>query len=191
MPCSPTTTHASTSWRLTFAREHSPTRPCSTPGSTPTTWSDAEQALTIARELDDPALLARALTACGSATVYDAEVAPRYFAEAIGLARALGDQWRLSQILGQQAQAALVTGDSIALRASAEEGREIADTIGDRFGSRQCGWRLASAHTVLQGDLTGAIALLRGVVAEAEAEHDGMSRVDRAHHAAAGAGIPG
>ncbi len=33
--------------------------------------SDAEQALAIARELDDPALLARALTACGSAAVYD------------------------------------------------------------------------------------------------------------------------
>jgi predicted ATPase len=139
--------------------------------------SDAEQALAIARELDDPALLARALTACGSAAVYDAEAAPRYFAEASGLARALGDQWRLSQILGQQAQSALVTGDYIALRASAEEGRQIADTIGDRFGSRQCGWRLATAH-LLQGDLTGAIALLRGVVAEAEAEHDGLSRVN-------------
>ena len=57
----------------------------------------AGQALTIARELDDPALLARALTACCSAAVYDAEVAPqRYFAEAIGLVRTLGDQWRLS-----------------------------------------------------------------------------------------------
>ena len=138
--------------------------------------SDAEQALTIARELDDPALLARALTACGSAAVYDAEVAQRYFAEAIGLARALGDQWRLSQILGQQAQAALVAGDPIALRASAEEGREIADAIGDRFGSRQCGWRLATAY-IIQGDLTGGIAQLREVVAEAEADHDGISRV--------------
>ena len=51
---------------------------------------DAEQALTIARELDDPALLARALTACGSAAVYDAEVARQYLDEAIGLARTLG-----------------------------------------------------------------------------------------------------
>jgi predicted ATPase/class 3 adenylate cyclase len=63
---------------------------------------EAEQALMIARELDDSALLARALTACGSATVYDAEVARGYFAEAIGLARALGDRWRLNQILSQQ-----------------------------------------------------------------------------------------
>ena len=82
----------------------------------------------------------------------------------------------MSQILGQQAQAALVTGDTIALRASAEEGREIADAIGDRFGSRQCGWRLATAY-MIEGDLTGAIALLRDVVAEAEADHDGISRV--------------
>ena len=140
------------------------------------TLERAEQALTIARELDDPALLARALTACASATVYDAEAAPRYFAEAIGLARALGDQWRLSQLLCQQAQAALVTGDNIALRASAKEGREIADAIGDRFGSRQCGWRLATAY-MIQGDLTAGIAVLRGVVAEAEADHDGISRV--------------
>src|SRR3954469_225306 len=39
---------------------------------------DAEQALAIAREHNDPALLARALTACSSAAVYDAEAAPRY-----------------------------------------------------------------------------------------------------------------
>ena len=60
----------------------------------------AQQALAIARELDDPALLARALTACGCiAGYFDAEAARAYLAEAIGLARALGDRWRLSQIL--------------------------------------------------------------------------------------------
>jgi predicted ATPase len=47
--------------------------------------TDAEQALALARELDDPALLARALLACGSAVVFKAEVARRHFAEAIGL----------------------------------------------------------------------------------------------------------
>ena len=135
-----------------------------------------QQALTIAREIDDPALLVRALLACGSAAVYDAEVAERYFSEAIGLARVLEDKWRLSQILAQQAQAALVAGDYIAMHASAKEGHEIADAIGDRFGSRQCGWRLAAAQVVM-GDLTGGVALLREVLAEAEAEHDGISRV--------------
>src|SRR5882757_5470665 len=42
--------------------------------------ADAEEALAIARELDDPALLARALYACGSATVFNAEVARPYIA---------------------------------------------------------------------------------------------------------------
>jgi predicted ATPase/class 3 adenylate cyclase/DNA-binding CsgD family transcriptional regulator len=137
---------------------------------------EAEQALMIARELDDSALLARALTACGSAAVYDAGLARRYFAEAIGLARALGDRWRLNQILSQQAQVAFVAGDPMAVRAAAAEGRDLADAIGDRFGSRQCRWRLAGAH-VQEGDLTGAIAQLRGLVAEAEADHDVMLRV--------------
>lgn len=137
---------------------------------------DAERALMIARELDDPALLARALTACNAATVYDADVAGRYFTEAVGLARELGDRWRLSQILGQQAQAAYFAGDPIAVRATAEEGRELADAIGDRFGSRQFRWRLAGAH-IFEGDLTAGIAQLRGLLAEAEAERDVMLRL--------------
>jgi hypothetical protein len=59
----------------------------------------AEQALVLARDIGDPALLTRALTACGLAAAFNAEVARPYFAEAIGLARALDDRWRLSQIL--------------------------------------------------------------------------------------------
>ena len=59
----------------------------------------AREALAIAREVDDPALLLRALTACGGIAVYDPEVAGPYFAEAIGLARSIGDGWRLGQIL--------------------------------------------------------------------------------------------
>ena len=58
----------------------------------------AHEALAIAREVDDPALLLRALAACGGIAVYDPEVARPYFAEAIGLARSIGDRWRLSQI---------------------------------------------------------------------------------------------
>jgi hypothetical protein len=82
----------------------------------------------------------------------------------------------LNQILSQQAQVAFVAGDANAVRAAAEEGRDLADAIGDRFGLRQCRWRLAGAH-VQEGDLTEAIAQLRGLVAEAEADHDVMLRV--------------
>jgi predicted ATPase/class 3 adenylate cyclase/DNA-binding CsgD family transcriptional regulator len=129
------------------------------------------EALAIAREVDEPALLARALASCGGVAVYDPEVARPYFAEAIGVARTLGDRWRLSQILYSQAFGAVIGGDSIAVRAAAEEGRDLADAIGDRFVSRGCRWCLGVAEG-MTGDLAGAVAQLREVVAEADAAHD-------------------
>jgi predicted ATPase/class 3 adenylate cyclase/DNA-binding CsgD family transcriptional regulator len=131
----------------------------------------AQQALAIAREVDDPALLVRALTARGSIAALSAEVAGPYFAEAIGLARALDDRWRLSQILAWQALAALTAGDPIAGRAAAEEGRDLAEAIGDRSNSRVCRWCLGTAQT-WQGDQAGAAAQLAELAAEAEAAHD-------------------
>jgi predicted ATPase/class 3 adenylate cyclase/DNA-binding CsgD family transcriptional regulator len=135
----------------------------------------AQQALAIAREVNDPALLARALTACGSiaAFVTRFELARAYFVEAIGLARALDDRWRLSQILAWQAMAASVAGDPIATRAAAEEGRDLAEAIGDRFDSRYCRWCLGVAQGY-QGDLAGAAAQFGELVAEAQAAHDGI-----------------
>ena len=80
----------------------------------------AEQALAIAREVDDPALLARTLTAYGfiASLGHHVEVARAYFAEAIGLARAADDRWRLSQILARQAQGADIAGDPLGVRAA-------------------------------------------------------------------------
>ena len=43
----------------------------------------------------------------------------------------MDDRWRLSQILAWQADAAIAAGDPIAARMVAEEGRDLADTIGD------------------------------------------------------------
>jgi len=139
----------------------------------------AQQALVIARGVDDPALLARALTACGYVAAYfDAEAAPGYFAEAIGLARALDDRWRLSQILtAQTVAAAFIAGDPIATRGPAEEGRDLADAIGNRFDSRRCRYWLAIAQ-LYQGDLAQAAAQFGEVAAEAEAAHDGVWEVN-------------
>ena len=106
----------------------------------------------------------------------NAELARAYFAEAIGLARALGDRWRLSQILALQARGAHVAGDPIAMRAAAEEGRDLADAIGDRFNSRQCRFYLGMAQ-LWRGDLAGAVAQFGEVAAEAEAAHDEICRV--------------
>jgi len=131
----------------------------------------AEQALVLARELDDPALLARALTACGSITAHTPELARPYFSEAIAVARALGDRWMLSQILNWQAYGAIMAGDPITARPCAEEGRALADAIGDGFNSRGCrGW-LAWAQ-MIHGDLGGATALFGDVLKEADPAHD-------------------
>ncbi|MCV7400426.1 LuxR family transcriptional regulator [Mycobacterium fragae] len=139
---------------------------------TPESADQAQQALAIAREVGDPAALTGALIPCGYIAAFnDPEVARRYFAEAIDLARAAGDRWRLSQVLPWQAVAAIATGNPIATRAAAEEGRELAEAIGDRFDLRACRWCLGVAQ-MLQGDLAGASAQLTELVGEAKAAHD-------------------
>jgi len=138
----------------------------------------AEQAVAIGRDVDDPALLARTLTAYGftASLGYHAEVARACFTEAIGLARAVDDRWRLSQILAWQASAAHTAGEAIAVRAAAEEGRDLADAIGDGFNSRVCRFYLGAAQ-MMQGELAGAVTQHREVAAEAQAAHDEMGMV--------------
>ena len=138
----------------------------------------AQQALAIARGIDDSALLARALTACCLIAVWNSpEVARPYFAEAISLARELDDRWRLSQLLGWQALgAAVVAGIPIAARAAAQEGRDLADAIGDGWTSRQCRFCLGTAQ-LYQGDPAAAVKQFAELVAEAEAAHDDIRRV--------------
>ncbi len=137
----------------------------------------AQQAVAIARDVDDPALLARTLTACGftASMDYHVEVARACVTEAIDLARAVDDRWRLSQLLALQARYAHIV-DPLRMRGAAEEGRDLADAIGDSFSSRMCRFYLGAAQH-LSGDLAGAAAQFGEVVAEAEAAHDEISRV--------------
>ena len=60
---------------------------------------------------------------------------------------------------------------------SAEEGRDLADAIGDRFGSRLCRLCLGVAQ-LFQGDLAGAAAQFGELVAEAQAAHDVLLEAD-------------
>ncbi|HTZ14048.1 MAG TPA: LuxR C-terminal-related transcriptional regulator, partial [Mycobacterium sp.] len=135
------------------------------------TLDQAQHALAIAREVDDPALLVRALTACGPIAAISAETARPYLAEAIGLARELDDRWRLGEILAWQALVAVTEGDPVAGGAAAEEGRDLADAIGDRYVSRQCRWCLGVLQ-LWQGDLVAGVTQLGSVVADAEVAHD-------------------
>jgi predicted ATPase/class 3 adenylate cyclase/DNA-binding CsgD family transcriptional regulator len=141
----------------------------------------AQQALALARDIDDPAVLARALTACGLTAAYNADLAGTYFAEAIELARAVDDRWRLSQILSWRANAAIADGDPIVAGAVAEEGRALADTIGDGFNSRHC--RIcAGIAQMWRGEAARALAEFRAVAAEGKAVHDGIAEaVSLAH----------
>jgi hypothetical protein len=105
-------------------------------------------------------------------------MARRYFAEAIALARARGDRRMLGQILDWQAYGAILAGDPIAACAAAEEGRDLADAIDDRFYSRQCRVWLGFAQ-IMHGDLGGAAAQFGELAAEADAAHDAIGMVTR------------
>jgi predicted ATPase/class 3 adenylate cyclase/DNA-binding CsgD family transcriptional regulator len=131
----------------------------------------AEQALALAREVGEPAPLARALTACGAAAANRGEAPTSYFAEAIDLSRTLGDRWTLSQILGWQAQFAWNVGDPLAARTAGEEGYDVANALGDPYTSYQCRTWIGWAQ-MITGDLAGALAQFREVGTEAEAGHD-------------------
>jgi hypothetical protein len=133
----------------------------------------AERALVMAREIRDPALLARSLAACGVIAAYRGEAGQRYFDEAIELARPLSDKWTMAQILGWQGNMAFLAGDPIAARIAVEEGRHLAAAIGDRFTNRQCRTWLGWAQ-VITGDLVAGEQQLCDVETEAEAGRDAI-----------------
>lgn len=137
----------------------------------PMELSQAQEALAVARELDDPALLTHALIACGMVGIYNPDAAQRHFAEAIDLARAADDQWSLCEIFSYQATASFMAGEPVAARTAAEAGRDLADALGDHFFSRNN--RVWGAVALMwQGDLSQATRVARGVADEAEAAAD-------------------
>jgi predicted ATPase/class 3 adenylate cyclase/DNA-binding CsgD family transcriptional regulator len=129
---------------------------------------DARRALEIAREIGDPILISRALASCAGSAAFNTDIARPYVEEGIELARATGDRLMLCQALVWHGQIAHYGGNPRAGRIAAEEGREIADAIGDRFVSRGCRWALAWARMV-SGDLASAVAEFREVADEAAA----------------------
>ncbi|WP_210083782.1 LuxR family transcriptional regulator [Mycobacterium sp. OAE908] len=138
---------------------------------TPMAMEFPERALAIAREVGDVGLLIRSLIACGSTGAFQAEVAHPYLDEAEGLARECDDKWQLSQILWWQAYVAIHDGDLRAAIRFGEEGRDLADEIGDRLVSWMCRyWGLATAR-FMRGELAVAIALFNELLAEGDANH--------------------
>ena len=76
----------------------------------PASMDQAREALEIARRIDDPVLLCRALTTCGfiAGNTDGPHIAQRYFAEGVALARSLRDTEILRQIRLWQGNVAFV-----------------------------------------------------------------------------------
>lgn len=138
----------------------------------------ARRALTMARDLDDPALLTRVLTACGftSGWTGDADVAATYFTEAGELARAVGDNWALIQSLAWQANVAEAAGLPVIAGPYIEEGCALAEELDDRHGLRLCQVSRAWVH-LQRAELGAAVAEFRTVLTDAETAHDEMSAI--------------
>lgn len=131
----------------------------------------SREALAIARELDVPALLALALVGRGALALYEVDKLESYVDEAIDLVRAIDDRWSLCQTLAYLAVTNCYAGEPIPMRAAAEEGRDLADALGDRFFSRNCRTWLGLA-LCMQGNLTEAQDVLHALAEEAEAARD-------------------
>ncbi|ODR01466.1 LuxR family transcriptional regulator [Mycobacterium intermedium] len=130
-----------------------------------------QEALAIARQLGDPMLIAQALAACGMLAYYDSELGQPYLTEAIEFARARGDRWRLCQLLAYQTSVSVYDGDLLAARAFGEEGREIADALGDRFTVASGGVWLCGTLAIL-GEFPRACAIIEEILGEVERSVD-------------------
>ncbi len=136
----------------------------------------AEVALAVARDLGDPTLTATCLAACGALAYYDPDMSRKYLADAIDIARTLGNQSKLCYFLSCLAVAMNVAGQPIASQLAAEEGRDVAEAIGDAFVSRHCRVWLAIALR-WQGGVTAAETVLRGISEGADAAGERMLKL--------------
>lgn len=140
---------------------------------TPASLERGEEALATARDLGDPALIASCLAACGALAYYSPDVSRTYLADAIDLARVSGDRSKLCYILSCLAVAMNIAGQPMASQLAAEEGRDVAEAVGDGFVSRHCRVWLAIALG-WRGGVTAADAVIRGLSEEARAAGERM-----------------
>ncbi len=144
---------------------------------------EAQRALAIAREIADPILIMRALTACSGTAAFDALSAQPYADEAVELARSIGDARLLSQAVVWRGQVSYYLGDPVAAQRLGTEGLTLAEVIGDRYVARSCRWNLGWSR-MLQADLRGSTEQLLEVAAEATTVSDAVWNYSARFHAA-------
>jgi len=108
---------------------------------------------------------------CGMLAIGNPELADPYLAEATDLARASGNSAALSHLRAYQSFAEGAAGDPIAGQAAGEEGRDLADALGDSFMSRYSRTFLGAALAT-QGKLAEGYLVASSLLEEARAAHD-------------------
>jgi predicted ATPase/DNA-binding CsgD family transcriptional regulator len=139
--------------------------------SVPFSLQRAEEALAAARQHGNPSLVTYSLMTCGMLAVSNPELGWAYLTEAADLARASGDRSALYQLRAYQSFIGTVAGDPIAGQAAGEEGRDLADTLGDSFMSRYSRTFLGTALS-MRGKLAENLQVSRSLVEEARAAED-------------------
>ncbi|MEN4478319.1 LuxR C-terminal-related transcriptional regulator [Mycolicibacterium cosmeticum] len=133
-------------------------------GVLPVSLPRAHLALTRARDLGDPALVAAVLNTLGTLTVLQPDECRRHLDEAVEMARQADDLQTLCEVRLSQALAGPFGGDP-ASRTAAEEGCALADQIGDTF----LAWNMRAWLGItlyMQGDLEGSARVHRPVAEE-------------------------
>jgi predicted ATPase/class 3 adenylate cyclase/DNA-binding CsgD family transcriptional regulator len=136
----------------------------------PASLDRARAALSIARKLDNSALIATALNGCAALAVYAlaADTMHSYHDEAANLAGASGDQRVLCETRLHQAIADNMCGELMTARAAAEECHNLADALGDQPTSRSSQIWLGNALLLL-GEVDGACRVLAPLAEETAA----------------------
>jgi DNA-binding CsgD family transcriptional regulator len=127
----------------------------------------------MARTLDDPELLIRALIANGVVTAYDPDLSQPYFAEANVLAKGQDDPWIWSQLYIEEARSAMGAGDPPGCERAAAKALEVATAIGNHATVRAAHWAYGWARGY-QGDFLCALSELGKAIDQAAAAHDTM-----------------
>jgi predicted ATPase/class 3 adenylate cyclase/DNA-binding CsgD family transcriptional regulator len=141
--------------------------------SAPTSLERAQEALATAREIGDAGLIALCLAACGAVAYFSPDLARPYLMEAVSLARESGDRLTLCDVCSYLAFASHAAGEPVASQTAAEEGREIADMLGDGFRSRHCRTWLGVSMG-FQGNLAAGLSVVRSAVEEAQAAGENL-----------------
>jgi predicted ATPase/class 3 adenylate cyclase/DNA-binding CsgD family transcriptional regulator len=142
----------------------------------PASRERAQAGLSMARQLGHPSLITKSLTACGALALYDPEKSRSYFDEAADLAQQSDNRQSLCDVRLLQAILGDIWGDPISARAAADECRELADALGDRFTSSNIRSWLGIALYML-GDLDEGCRVLLPMVEEGAATGDPVMTV--------------